>query len=92
MDRRTPRTVPPNARGPRPPAAAGRRPQIELIAPSASPEEAAAIVAALERFMRATAPPAGTPSAAPEAWQRTAMLEAVTREDDRDLPHPWINT
>ena len=37
-----------------------RRPQLQLIAPTASPEEAAAIVAALERFMRATAPaPAG---------------------------------
>ncbi len=33
-----------------------RRPHFELIAPSASPEEAAAVVAALERFMRATAP------------------------------------
>ena len=34
-----------------------RRPHLELIAPSASPEEAAAIVAALERFMRDHAPP-----------------------------------
>ena len=33
-----------------------RRPKLELITPTASPEEAAAIVAALERFMRATAP------------------------------------
>ncbi len=33
-----------------------RRPQFQLIAPSASPEEAAAVVAALERFMRATVP------------------------------------
>ena len=29
-----------------------RRPQLEIVAPSASPEEAAAVVAALERFMR----------------------------------------
>ncbi len=33
-----------------------RRPKLELIAPLASPAEAAAIVAALERFMRDTAP------------------------------------
>ncbi len=33
-----------------------RRPRLKLIAPSASPEEAAAVVAAVERFMRATAP------------------------------------
>jgi hypothetical protein len=32
-----------------------RRPKLELVAPGASPAEAAAIVAALERFMRETA-------------------------------------
>jgi hypothetical protein len=69
-----------------------RRARIELIAPSASPAEAAAIVAALERFMRATAAPAKAPAQALGGWQRTAMLEAVLREDDADLQHPWINT
>lgn len=40
-----------------------RRPQLQLIsAPAAaSPEEAAAIVAAVERFMRATAPSPASP-------------------------------
>ncbi len=33
-----------------------RRPKLTIVAPSASEEEAAAIVAALERFMRETAP------------------------------------
>jgi hypothetical protein len=33
-----------------------RRPQLTIVAPSASPEEAAAVVAALEQFMRETAP------------------------------------
>jgi len=66
--------------------------QLELIAPSASPEEAAAIVAALERFMRATAPPPAAGAPVLEGWQRAAMLEAVEREDDPDVPHPWINT
>ena len=33
-----------------------RRPALRIVAPAASPEEAAAVVAALERFMRETAP------------------------------------
>ena len=36
-----------------------RRPKLEMLTPSASPEEAAAVVAAIERFMRATAPRRG---------------------------------
>jgi hypothetical protein len=70
-----------------------RRPKLELIAPSASPEEAAAIVAALERFMRETAP-ALAPEAQPgDPWRRTALLEGVSRGRPRGLaPHPWINT
>jgi hypothetical protein len=57
-----------------------RRPQLHIVAPSASPEEAAAVVAALERFMRDTAP---TPAPAPErpsAWVEAARLEAIERE------------
>lgn len=69
-----------------------RRPQLELIAPSASPAEAAAIVAALERFMRDTAPPLATPVAAIDPWLRAAMLEGVTREGQSSEPDPWINT
>jgi hypothetical protein len=64
---------------------------LQLIAPSASPEEAAAIVAALERFRRATAP-SPAHGQAPDPWLRAAILEGVTREDDWDMPHPWINT
>jgi hypothetical protein len=71
--------------------ARGRFGHLQLIASSASPEEAAAIVAALERFARATAAAPGA-TQAPDAWQRAAILEGVTREDDRGLPHPWINT
>ncbi len=50
---------------------------------SPSPEEAAAIVAAIERFMRATAPPpaAETP-AGPDGWHAAALLEGVSRD-------PW---
>jgi hypothetical protein len=56
-----------------------RRPQLRIVAPAASPEEAAAVVAALERFMRETAP---TPAPAPppvSGWVRAARREAVER-------------
>jgi len=65
---------------------------MQLIAPAASPEEAAAIVAALERFMRATAPPAHQPAETPDGWRRAAVLEGVSREPRGDVPDPWINT
>ncbi|HEX3434037.1 MAG TPA: hypothetical protein VHT25_08255 [Solirubrobacteraceae bacterium] len=66
--------------------------RLQLIAPSASPEEAAAVVAALERFIRATAPPAPAASPAGDPWRRAALLEGVEREAQGDLPDPWINT
>ncbi len=69
-----------------------RRPKLELIAPSASPAEAAAIVAALERFMRDTAPSTIPPPQAIDPWLRAAMLEGVAREGPADEPDPWINT
>lgn len=60
----------------------------------ASPEEAAAIVAALERFMRDTAPPLARQIVPPDPWQRTALLEGVGGEQlDEVSPwggaHPW---
>jgi hypothetical protein len=69
-----------------------RRPELQLIAPSASPEEAAAVVAALEQFMRATAPVAVAPSEAIDPWRRAAIIEGVAREIPPDMPDPWINT
>ncbi len=55
-----------------------RRPQLRIIAPAASDEEAAAVVAALERFMRDTAPlPAPAPAARRPAWARASLLEAT---------------
>jgi hypothetical protein len=67
-------------------------PRLQLIAPSASPEEAAAVVAALERFMRATAPPLAAASEEPDPWERAAILEGVEREAQGGLSDPWINT
>jgi hypothetical protein len=69
-----------------------RRPRLQLVAPSASAEEAAAVVAALERFMRATAPVLVASAAGPDPWTRAALAEGVSRSEpiaDRD---PWINT
>jgi hypothetical protein len=64
--------------------------------PDPSPEEAAAIVAAIEHFMRATAPVAGPPLAgSDDAWRRTALLEGVARDLDDNGPgsaHPWMRT
>ncbi len=71
---------------------AARPARLQLLAPNASPEEAAAIVAALERFMRATAPPASAPAPTIDGWRRAAVLEGVAREPHSDLPDPWINT
>jgi len=54
-----------------------RRPQLEIVAPSASPEEAAAVVAALERFLRDFAPVHVPAPARPAPWQRAALLEGT---------------
>jgi hypothetical protein len=61
------------------------------ISPPPSSEEAAAIVGALERFARATAPVAGAREAV-DGWRRAAVLEGVEREPSVDLSDPWINT
>jgi hypothetical protein len=68
-----------------------RRPELSIVAPDASPEEAAAVVAALERFMRETAPRwAGSDSSAPRRnpWLKAALHEGVARSPE--LPAPWI--
>ena len=56
------------------------------ITPAPSPEEAAAVVAAIERFLSDHAP---VVSAGPEPvrpWLRTALLEGVERDPGT---HPW---
>jgi hypothetical protein len=61
-------------------AVPNRRPKIEIVQTSASPEEAAAVAAAIEHFMRATAPPPAPPEEPVNPWVRTALLEGVERE------------
>jgi hypothetical protein len=52
------------------------RPQIEIQQANASPEEAAAIAAALEQFLQETAPTAeATPPKS--GWQSAALAEGV---------------
>ena len=53
------------------------RPRIEVVSPSASPQEAAAIAAAIERFIVETAP-APAPSAPASGWRRAALEEGVS--------------
>jgi hypothetical protein len=56
-----------------------RRPRLELHGSSASPDEAAAVIAAIEQFLRDTTPPPA-PADEPESpWIRAARLEAVER-------------
>jgi len=64
-----------------------RRPQLKIVAPDASPEEAAAVVAALERFMRDAAPLVRPPAAGPSAWLQAAIREGVSRQPG--LGSPW---
>jgi len=53
------------------------RPRIELLTRAGSDSEAAAIVAALERFLADTAPVPAAPSPTQSAWQRAALEEGI---------------
>jgi hypothetical protein len=66
---------------------ANRRPKLTIVAPTASAEEAAAVVAALERFMRETAPPPVAPAPRPNPWRQAALQEGISRQPE--LPPPW---
>jgi hypothetical protein len=60
------------------------RPEIQLVAPGTGPKEAAAIAAALEQFLKDTAPIA-THRRGLGGWERAARAEAVGDE----IPDPW---
>ncbi len=70
-----------------------RRPQLELVTPAASPEEAAAVVAAIEQFLRQYAPAPAAVEERQNPWLRAALLEQTGREPDAPSPwgdpHPW---
>jgi hypothetical protein len=70
------------------------RPRIEVRQANASPEEAAAIAAAIEQFLRDTAPPPAKPRAGgTNPWLRAALFEgaghAAGRPDPWGDPEPW---
>jgi hypothetical protein len=68
------------------------RPRIELRQAAASPEEAAAIAAAIEQFLRDTTP---SPEAGPRLspWGRAAIFEGVGLDPSERSPWgeggPW---
>jgi hypothetical protein len=61
------------------------RPRIELEGAAASPEEAAAIAAAIEQFLRDTTPPPAP--AATSRWLRAGLFAGTGR--DPSGPAPW---
>jgi hypothetical protein len=63
------------------------RPRIELSRGAASPEEAAAIAAAIEQFLRDTAPPPAAAGAGVSPWLRAGLLEGTRRGPAG--PAPW---
>jgi len=65
-----------------------RRPKLSIVAPNVDPEEAAAVVAAVERFMRETAPAPADPPRAQNPWQQAALHEGVHRQPSQ--PVPWL--
>jgi hypothetical protein len=62
------------------------RPRIEVRHP-ASPEEAAAIAAAIEQFMRDTAPPPAAAGPAISPWLRAGLFEGT--KGAAAGPSPW---
>jgi hypothetical protein len=66
-----------------------RRPELSIVAPDASPQEAAAVVAALERFMRDTAPRPVPAAPKRDAWQQAALHEGVARSPELTTPFPY---
>jgi hypothetical protein len=63
------------------------RPHIEVRGDAASPEEAAAIAAAIEQFLRDTAPPPAAARPALNPWLRAGLLGGTGR--DPAGPSPW---
>jgi hypothetical protein len=63
------------------------RPRIAITHSSASPEEAAAIAAAIEQFLRDTAPPPQPTEEGMNPWLRAGLMEGIGLPADAT---PWI--
>jgi hypothetical protein len=63
---------------------------------SVSPEEAVAIIAALERHLQDTARAAGRPPRHGDRWTAAARLQDASGDTQRPNPwgeaHPWIKS
>ena len=63
------------------------RPRIEIAQSSASPEEAAAIAAGIEQFLRDSAPSAPAIEPAMSPWLRAGLFENAGLHEGE--PGPW---
>jgi hypothetical protein len=71
-----------------------RRPQLQMAVTSAATDaEAAAVIAAVEQFLRETTPAAAPEEPRQDPWLRAALLEQTGREPDGPTEwgdaHPW---
>ena len=68
-------------------------PHIDGMPSSATPEEAAAVIAAIEQFLRDHAPIVVADEEPVNRWKRSALLEGVGYDPDGPSPwgdeHPW---
>ena len=65
-------------------------PRVEITTAGASPDETAAIAAAIELFLEeAATSPAPTASPVESPWLRAGLLEGVGLEADRAPSRPW---
>jgi hypothetical protein len=62
-----------------------RRPRLELRGSAATPEEAAAVMAAVEQFLRDTTPPPAPSDPRPSPWVSAAREDAV-----EPFPPSWV--
>lgn len=65
------------------------RPQIQIAQSAAGPEEAAAVVAAIEQFLHDMTPLPAPPISKPMGWQRAALFEGAGHS--ADAPSPWLS-
>ena len=65
-----------------------RRPQLSIVAPGASAEEAAAVIAAVQQFLRDRAPVVASAPPEPSPWLTASLHEGVARQPG--LSPPWI--
>jgi hypothetical protein len=62
------------------------RPRIEIRQSAAGPEEAAAIAAAIEQFLRDTAPAPAPASTGLDPWLRAGLFEGVGLDPEGSSP------